>query len=322
MQGKVVVGIDGGGTQTSCTFRDMASATGKKRFHERDPVRVAGTNPTAVGLNEMRSRLRDLLRSGIQYYGVEPSNIAAVCAGIAGLRVEAVRQLAEQELARIGAELGFGATTSYTVTTDKHIALQGALHPGQRSGILVIAGTGSSALGIAKGKLYTCGGWGHKLGDEGSGYAIGMKALQAICRAHDQRVAPTLLKGLVLEHLGLTEVDELIAYFHDSCPSKEEIAELSKLVVAAAQHSDAQAAAILDQATDDLIDLVRGLSRQTSGFGLQPCVYGAGSIVNRVERVRTRFASGLQREGLGILTEPSGSALDGAVSLAWASTQS
>ncbi|MNV65362.1 Glucosamine kinase GspK [compost metagenome] len=190
------------------------------------------------------------------------------------------------------------------------------MYPGQETGILIVAGTGSSAIGMAHGQLYTCGGWGHKLGDEGSGYAIALGALQSVCRAYDRRAEPTALTELVLEALGLTEANELIAYMHEDPPSKQEIASLAKLVVTAADRSDAQAIAILQQAADDLLGLIRGLSQQTSAFGEWTPVTGAGSIFHRIEAVRTRIASGLLRERLGVMQAPYGSPLDGAITMA------
>lgn len=280
-----------------------------------------GTNPTAVGYDLMRDRLSRLLRQGLEHYGVSPSRVAAVCAGIAGMRVESVRQRAQLELGKICAGLGLKATACCTVTTDQHIALRGALHPGQETGILIVAGTGSGAIGLARDRLYTCGGWGHRLGDEGSGYAIGLQGLKAVCRAHDGRSGPTVLKELLLAALELAKVEELIPYMHEASPSKREIAGLARAVAAAAEQSDQQAIRILRQAADDWLDLIRGLAGQTSHFDEGTPVMGTGSIFNRMEGLRRQFAEGLRRERLGMLQEKHGSSLDGTVFIALESIQ-
>ena len=48
---------------------------------------------------------------------------------------------------------------------------------GKFSGNVLAAGTGTVALGVnPEGKVFRVGGWGHIIGDQGSGYDIGHKA--------------------------------------------------------------------------------------------------------------------------------------------------
>lgn len=59
------------------------------------------------------------------------------------------------------------ASKDYVVSSDT----MGSLKTGSdRGGIVLIAGTGSNARLInSDGSTHTCGGWGHMIGDEGSG---------------------------------------------------------------------------------------------------------------------------------------------------------
>src|SRR5207247_10758037 len=69
---------------------------------------------------------------------------------------------------------------------------------GRRVGVVTVAGTGSIAFGMnARGERRRAGGWGYLLGDEGSGYAIRLAGLRAVCRAHDGRGSATALTTLV-----------------------------------------------------------------------------------------------------------------------------
>ena len=70
------------------------------------------------------------------------------------------------------------------VLNDALVALEAGA-PGL-AGIVVISGTGSIAYGRnAGGAAAGPGGWGHVIGDEGSGYWIGRQALAAVVREVD-----------------------------------------------------------------------------------------------------------------------------------------
>ncbi len=67
---------------------------------------------------------------------------------------------------------------------DTPIAHAGAL--GGRSGVIVIAGTGSVVYSRNdEGRSCTLGGWGFLFGDEGSAFAIARDALAILMRAQD-----------------------------------------------------------------------------------------------------------------------------------------
>lgn len=57
---------------------------------------------------------------------------------------------------------------------------------GQKHGIIVISGTGAIVYGITQqGERHRIGGWGHILGDPGSGYEIGLHTLQTVMKSYD-----------------------------------------------------------------------------------------------------------------------------------------
>ena len=78
------------------------------------------------------------------------------------------------------------------------IALWGALEG--KPGISLVAGTGSICCGRnAEGDTLRAGGWGHLIGDEGSGYAIGRDVIKAVSHLWDGYGAPTCLAELLAE---------------------------------------------------------------------------------------------------------------------------
>jgi len=86
--------------------------------------------------------------------------------------------------------LAHDSTTSYL----------GALGP--REGAVVASGTGAVTLAVGPRAVRRVDGWGHLLGDAGSGFWIGREALSAVLRAHDQRGEPTALTEFAVEEFG------------------------------------------------------------------------------------------------------------------------
>jgi len=306
-----VIGIDGGGTKTACLIRCLDTAN-EWRF-----VLHEGSNPLSVGFKAMHDRLQAAIRQALETYAIPANEVAAVCAGLAGVRLEEDRARAEAELRQVGLALHIPESTAYSVTTDLAVALRGAMHPGDRGGILVIAGTGSNAIGVtAKGEWFRSGGWGHILGDEGSGYAIGLKALQAVCKAYDKRGPQTALTRLVTEALHLKDAQQLISFIYREKPDKDVIAAVAKQVMEAHKQSDGAAMRIMEEAADDLAQHVRSLFDQSGEFTESTSVMTTGSIFEYAPFIKDRFTARLQSEGLGRHRPAYGDAAQGAAALA------
>src|SRR5205085_1278058 len=90
--------------------------------------------------------------------------------------------------------------------------------PGARDapGIVIIAGTGSIVYGRnQRGEAARAGGWGHLIGDEGSGYWIGREALAAVMRAEDGRGPSTRMTADILEFFTVADVSRLPRIVYD-----------------------------------------------------------------------------------------------------------
>jgi len=126
-------------------------------------------------------------------------------------------------------------------------------------GVIIIAGTGSIVYGINESGLEErAGGWGHILGDEGSGYDIARNALQAIFRAYDRRSSETILKDKILRILGLERPEQLVkwAYAADKTAggdARSRIAGLASSVFEAWAEDDTVAEKIIHYAADELV---------------------------------------------------------------------
>ena len=230
-----VLGIDAGGTKTVCLLADDQGAI-------LGEARGGGANLQAHGELEVEKVLHHVMDTAIGSRDITP---AAVCLGIAG-----VDRPQDSEAVR-GIMRRIGAKARTLVVNDALVALVAGA--GDRPGVVIIAGTGSIAYGRnTAGRAARAGGWGYLLGDEGSGFWIGRRALSAIVRAADGRGPSTSLTDLVMDRMKLVRPSDLIreTYYRDL--RRTAIAGLAPLVQQARDEGDAVAAEILNQAATEL----------------------------------------------------------------------
>src|SRR5438552_4197397 len=178
-----VLGIDAGGTKTVCL---LADGEGTIVSESRGP----GANLHSAGELTVEKVLHEVMETAIGDRDVTP---AAICLGIAGVDRDDEARTVSAIMRRIGRK------SRVLVVND---AL-GALVAGAQDapGIVIIAGTGSIAYGRnTRGEAARAGGWGHMIGDEGSGYWIGREALAAVMRAGDGRGPATQLTVEILQY--------------------------------------------------------------------------------------------------------------------------
>jgi N-acetylglucosamine kinase-like BadF-type ATPase len=134
------------------------------------------------------------------------------------------------------------------------------------AGMVLISGTGSIAYGyLPESDTYVrVGGWGYLLGDEGSGFDIGQKALTAVMKQHDGRGPQTLLTELILDAWSLEAPDAIITHVYNLSNVRTAIADLSKLAVYAAKSEDQTAARIIDESLEQLAELAVTLKSRLS----------------------------------------------------------
>jgi len=271
---RIVLGIDGGGTRTRCLAATPdGSVLGQGH--------AGPSNPMVAGLDGAVNSVVEAVRQALAAAGRTPAEVAAVCAGLAGAgQPETQARVA----AALEKALGLPAAARVQVVTDARVALAGAL--GGRPGAVLIAGTGSVAYGLDdSGRLLRAGGWGWILGGEGSGFAIGRRALAAGLAALDGTGPTTVLGDLICQAWNLGRLPEAVPrVYADPAAARTEIAALVPQVAQAAAEGDAVACDILRQAGRDLAHLVAALLRR---MRLQePLVATAGGVLEGVAAVR------------------------------------
>ena len=173
-----------------------------------------------------------------------------------------------------------------------------------RSGIIVIAGTGSVAAGrSAEGRTARAGGWGYAFGDEGGAWGIVRDALRAALRWHEEWGPPTLLHDLLLQQTGDDDIHVLRRRFYTEDYPRPRVAAFSKLVDQAAQQGDAIALGILNDAAQSLVNLVQVVQRRLFPPAETISVAPIGGVFES-RTVRERFQSLLENNSAVRLVPP------------------
>jgi N-acetylglucosamine kinase-like BadF-type ATPase len=164
-------------------------------------------------------------------------------------------------------------------------------------GIGLIAGTGAVALAEnARGERVYRGGWGYLVGDEGSGYWIGMRAVQCAARALDGRGPATVLAERVPEYYGETSLRAVGSRIYGFELERPEIAALAPLVLEAAEHGDQVAARIIDDAAAELILLLEAVARVADLTGEhERVIVATGGVLRPGNLLWSRLAEQIDR---------------------------
>jgi N-acetylmuramic acid 6-phosphate etherase len=202
--GSFFLGIEGGGTRTVALLADAHGA-----IHKR--LELGPLNLKLASDADVLHRLREIKRRVV----VRPA-CWSLC--LAGCRTPADHQhlgaLAKHIWPRVPVYIGSDLDSGFAVAFGT-----------KGTGILVISGTGSCVYGRNGKQIAQAGGWGHLLGDHGSGYWVALTGLRAAVREHDRRGAITPALRRVLRRLCLNSPDELIDWIQAA--KKTEVAALA-----------------------------------------------------------------------------------------------
>ncbi len=169
---RVILGIDGGGTNTRAAIVADGKVVGSGQSGSIKRLRV--------GAEAAEANLRAVLKEVFAQAGVK--GVQAASCGVASASMPGITEWITAVFDDFGVERS-------EVVGDEVIALDAAFKGGP--GILQIAGTGSNTVGRAPdGSRESAGGWSSRLGDEGSGYWIGVHAIRRALHAYD-REEPT-----------------------------------------------------------------------------------------------------------------------------------
>jgi N-acetylglucosamine kinase-like BadF-type ATPase len=276
-----VVGVDGGGTKTAAV---VVSPDIRVLGHA-----LAGpANARSAGLDSASAEIARAVTGALNQADIPLSTVEAICLCLAGFDTDLdlpVPQAAMHILSFTGPAL---------FENDVVGAWAGATQA--QPGIVAIAGTGSTALGMNEaGAFWRTDGWDYVLGDDGSGYAIGLAGIRAALRALDGRDAPTLLARQLQAAFGTSDAEEMRRLWDGGHLGKREIAGFSEGVDVAAYAGDAVARSILAAAGEALGASVAAIVRRLGMANATMPVSTVGGVFNSqpwvVEPFRARVTA-------------------------------
>jgi N-acetylglucosamine kinase-like BadF-type ATPase len=242
---RYVVGVDGGGTRTTAVvFAEdagpLASASSGPANHRSVGVESAARNVAAAVSDALCAAELPL----------EGTSALGLC--LAGFDTDLDLPVPQRAVGLLG------YTGAVLMENDVVGAWAGATEAG--AGVVVIAGTGSTALGMnTRGDLWRTDGWDYILGDSGSGYEIGRSGIRAAMRALDGRIPPTLLARELGAAFDVRDAEGMRRLVDGGNFGKMEIASFAAHVSKAADNGDGRARKILAAAGADLAEQARAI---------------------------------------------------------------
>lgn len=274
---KYLIGIDGGGTKTDSAIADLSGkiihlTTGKP------------SNFLVVGIEEAVENIFALIEENLFKLEGDFADVKQIVIGAAGAGRKEDAQLLEKSFKDYADQQGIHFK-GVKVVSDAHIALEGAFP--DSAGCILIAGTGSILFGKdEKGIIHRVGGFGRLIGDEGSGYSIGRKALNAVSKESDGRGEATLISELLNAKMNSSSSTSII---NEVYKEKLDVASVAKIVIEAAEEGDMIAEDILDEEADELVLHIKSLMNKIQTDNLN--VAFSGSLIDN-----KNFYSGLLKQ--------------------------
>jgi glucosamine kinase len=264
---RYVMGVDGGATKTLAAVLDL-----------RDGVLHIGhggpSNEDAVGAQAAVQALLGAADEAIERAGIDAGQLGAAVLAIAGTDTEDVAR-----------NVRAARTAAWIVVNDVVAAWACATSAGP--GVAAIAGTGSNVFGVGgsgpDARAWRAGGWGHLLGDEGSGYWLGVQSIKAALRHREASGPATALCDAVPAFFGEPSIEAVAARVYSKPLTKGEIAKLAIETARLAEQGDAVACELYERGARELGEQIGAVIRQTGlqgefPVGLIGSAFKAGAV--------------------------------------------
>jgi glucosamine kinase len=272
---KYVVGVDGGGTKTTAAVvGDDLGLVGS--------ATTGPANGRSVGTDTASANIAEAVEAALRVARVALADVDAICMCLAGFDTDLDVPVPQGGM-RL---LGFRGPA--IMENDVVGAWAGATEA--NPGIVVIAGTGATALGMnARGEFWRTDGWDYILGDEGSGFSIGQAGIRQAMKALDGRAEPTLLVRELADTYGVRDAEGMRRLVDSTHFGKLEIARFAERVAAAAAAGDEAAQATLAQAGRELAENAIAIVRELGMEGEKFPVSTVGGVFKSVAWVTPPF---------------------------------
>jgi len=238
---KYFIGLDGGGTKTKCVLAD----DNLKIIYE---TTGGPSNFLMLGNDKVAETIINLIVECLQKNNLTFDDVSAIVLGTTGggRRSDAesleitIQNLAESQQINL---------KNFRVESDARVALEGAFSG--KPGSILIAGTGSIMFGKDRlGNIHRVGGFGRFIGDEGSGFRLGQRGLNAVAKEFDGRGNKTLISELLKEKFNIQSPESLITEIYRN---NFDIASVAPLVIETADKGDKISVNIIESEAEEII---------------------------------------------------------------------
>ncbi|PEJ44938.1 BadF/BadG/BcrA/BcrD ATPase family protein [Bacillus wiedmannii] len=286
---KYMIGVDGGGTKTEAIAFNQDGSELERA--------TSGFGNILIDFEEALFHIMEAIDQCQK--GLLNGHCICICLGLAGVSGANTNELTLRLKKKYG--------TQIEVFNDAAIAHAAALKG--KDGILTIGGTGAICLG-KKGEVYEySGGWGHILGDEGSGYWIGLQGLKRMANQFDQGVLLCPLSLRIQEEFQLltsSHIKRLVYSF-----SKDKVAAIAPFIIEEARNGNDDAREIMVQAATELTRITVNIYNKMQ-FDLSTSIAVSGSILRFVPEIYAEFKKCCEKSmGEVIFVSPSELAVKG-----------
>lgn len=268
----LLLAVDGGQTATKALVARLdGTVVGSGVGGPSDHFHIEG------GVERNRVAIHGAIAAALASARAAPSLVTAAGLGLTGAPARGDQNPVVHEIVREVIDPG-----QIVVEPDYVTNLAGASAGGP--GVVLIAGGGSIGYGITDdGREAIAGGYGFLLGDEGSAFDIGLRAIAAASRADDLRAEATILREIVADHFDIPTVRHLPRVVYRAGFARDRISLLAPKVAVAADEGDIPAIRIMAAAGEELALTALGVIRQLFQAGSAVDVYLTGGVFSAGE---------------------------------------
>jgi len=217
-----IIGVDGGGTKTLGVIFDAQG-----REVDRS---VSGFSNFSVSESQTKKHLFEVIEA--LYKKVPGQKIDMIQMGIAGYSNYRHKESLTKSIRD-------RYKTDLSLVTDAEIALHSIKRNRDNPVIMVLGGTGSVVIYEDQHEMHMIGGFGHLLGDEGSGYHLAITALKQVINQFEERKSISPLSTSILKEINASDYSDIKSFVYNN--QKVEIARLSEFIAKHALAGDQEA---------------------------------------------------------------------------------
>lgn len=242
---RYLMGVDGGATKTLAAVLDL-------RERSLHLGHGDSSNPDSVGVHAAIDSLVRATDEAIDRAGIEREQLDGAVLAIAGTDTDAV-----------AAHVRGRCPAQWLVVND--VVGAWAAATAARPGVGVISGTGSNVLGVGgDGRAWRAGGWGHVLGDEGSGHWLALQSIRAALADREASGPETALSAAAIAFFEVPSVEALATLVYAKPLLKDEIAAFAIETARVAHAGDEVARSLYLRAAHGLAAQIAAVIEQTA----------------------------------------------------------